>query len=89
MSRFHLDANAMVALADPTGEVWRLVMEQIQVGALPETSAVAWHEFVRGPLTSHGKRLRALLTMSPSCSIPESVFQPRADLNTAVWTMAV
>jgi predicted nucleic acid-binding protein len=57
MSRLHLDANAMVALADSAGEVWTLAMEQIQAGALPETSAVAWHEFVRRTLPGE-ERLR-------------------------------
>lgn len=62
MSRLHLDANAMVALADPTGSVWTSVMQQIQAGALPETSAVAWHEFVRGPLTAEDRlRVERLL----------------------------
>ena len=52
----------MVAVADPTGKIWTLVMEQIQAGALPETSAVAWHEFVRGPLTAQDRlRVERLL----------------------------
>ncbi len=57
MKRLHLDANAMIALADPKGNVWKIVMEQIQGGALPETSAVAWHEFARGPLNSEDRLL--------------------------------
>lgn len=62
MSRLHLDSNAMVALADPTGTVWAQVMEEIQGGGLPETSAVAWHEFVRGPLTAEDRlRVERLL----------------------------
>jgi len=46
----HLDTNALIALADPAGGVVRLVRERVQSGMLPATSAVAWHEFVRGPL---------------------------------------
>lgn len=52
MNRLHLDANAMIALSDPSGKIWSLVMEQIQASILPETSAVAWHEFVRGPMST-------------------------------------
>jgi len=46
----HLDTNALIALADPEGGVVQLVRERVQSGMLPAASAVAWHEFVRGPL---------------------------------------
>lgn len=46
----HLDTNALIALADPAGSVVREVRRQAEGGILPATSAVAWHEFVRGPL---------------------------------------
>lgn len=46
----HLDANALIALADPAGSVIRLVRSRVEQGILPAASAVAWHEFVRGPL---------------------------------------
>ncbi len=51
MSRLlHLDTNALIALADPSGSVVRMVRTQVEGGILPTASAVAWHEFVRGPL---------------------------------------
>jgi predicted nucleic acid-binding protein len=46
----HLDTNALIALADPEGHVVRVVRRQAEAGILPGASAVAWHEFVRGPL---------------------------------------
>lgn len=46
----HLDANALIALADPLGETVIRVRQRVQEGTLPEASVVAWHEFVRGPL---------------------------------------
>lgn len=46
----HLDTNALIALADPAGSVVRVVRKQAEGGILPAASAVAWHEFVRGPL---------------------------------------
>ncbi len=46
----HLDTNALIALADPSGSVVRIVRRHVESGLLPATSAVAWHEFVRGPL---------------------------------------
>ncbi|HEY5894635.1 MAG TPA: PIN domain-containing protein [Chthoniobacterales bacterium] len=53
MNRFiQLDTNALIALADPAGGVVQLVRERVQQGQLPAASAVAWHEFVRGPLLS-------------------------------------
>ena len=51
MSRLlHLDTNALIALADPAGGVVKFVRDRVQSGMLPAASAVAWHEFVRGPL---------------------------------------
>lgn len=51
MSLFlHLDTNALIALADPTEPVVRTVRSRVEQGQLPATCAVAWHEFVRGPL---------------------------------------
>lgn len=47
----HLDTNALIALADPAEGIVVLVRERAVLGSLPGTSAVAWHEFVRGPLT--------------------------------------
>jgi predicted nucleic acid-binding protein len=46
----HLDTNALIALADPTQPVVSLVRERVLEGILPEACAMAWHEFVRGPL---------------------------------------
>jgi predicted nucleic acid-binding protein len=46
----HLDTNALIALADPQGTTVIQVRDRARAGILPEASAVAWHEFVRGPL---------------------------------------
>lgn len=51
MAPLHLDTNALIALADPAQAVVTIVRERTASGSLPEASAVAWHEFVRGPLT--------------------------------------
>lgn len=48
----HLDTNALIALVDPLGSTVVQVRKRAQEGILPEASAVAWHEFVRGPLLS-------------------------------------
>ncbi len=50
MSRLHLDTNALIALADSGERLVHRVRERVLLGVLPEASAVAWHEFVRGPL---------------------------------------
>lgn len=50
MNRLHLDTNALIALADPAQAVVGIVRERALAGILPEACAVAWHEFVRGPL---------------------------------------
>ena len=69
MRTIHLDTNALIALADPSQRVVAEVRERVITGVLPATSAVAWHEFVRGPLTADellrvervvGDRIRAV-----------------------------
>ncbi len=47
----HLDTHALIALADPAQGVVTVVRHRVAAGILPGASAVAWHEFVRGPLT--------------------------------------
>lgn len=49
MPDLHLDTNALIALADPALSLFRLAMERIGSGDVPAASAIAWHEFVRGP----------------------------------------
>jgi predicted nucleic acid-binding protein len=48
----HLDTNALIALAGPDAGIVRALRERAEAGVLPAASAVAWHEFVRGPLSS-------------------------------------
>jgi predicted nucleic acid-binding protein len=48
VAELHLDTNALIALADPALPLFQLAFAQIETGDLPATSAVAWHEFVRG-----------------------------------------
>ena len=69
MPAFHLDTNALIALADPAEGIVAVVRERTVAGSLPATSAVAWHEFVRGPLSADellrvervvGDRIRAV-----------------------------
>lgn len=50
MRFLHLDTNALIYLLDPDGPVFAKTRARCQQGVLPATSAVAWHEFVRGPL---------------------------------------
>ncbi len=50
MRFLHLDTNALIYLLDPNGPVFAKTREQCEQGVLPAASAVAWHEFVRGPL---------------------------------------
>jgi predicted nucleic acid-binding protein len=48
---FHLDTNALIALADPAHMLFQIAGELIEAGDTPATSAVAWHEFVRGSVS--------------------------------------
>ena len=51
MAEFHLDTNALIALADPGLALFQITSERIEAGDIPAASAVAWHEFVRGSVT--------------------------------------
>lgn len=51
MPDLHLDTNALIALADPMLPLFQLASERIGTGDLPAACAVAWHEFVRGPVS--------------------------------------
>jgi predicted nucleic acid-binding protein len=48
---FHLDTNALIALADPALALFQITGQLIKAGDIPATSAVAWHEFVRGSVS--------------------------------------
>ena len=51
MAEFHLDTNALIALADPALALFQITSDRIEAGDIAATSAVAWHEFVRGSVT--------------------------------------
>lgn len=59
MSLFHLDTNALIALSDPTLILFERIEACAASGNLPETSVIAWHEYMRGPLLPKDRK-RAL-----------------------------
>lgn len=60
MSRsLHLDTNALIALSDPTHPLFLRVERRLEEGWTVGTDAVAWHEYVRGPLLQEDRE-RAL-----------------------------
>jgi len=48
--RLHLDTNALIALSDPFHPLFLQIEKCLEQGWAAETDAVAWHEYVRGPL---------------------------------------
>ena len=48
--RLHLDTNALIALSDPEHALFLEVERCLLGGGIVATDAVAWHEFVRGPV---------------------------------------
>ena len=48
--RLHLDTNALIALSDPEHALFVEVERCLMGGGSVATDAVAWHEFVRGPV---------------------------------------
>jgi predicted nucleic acid-binding protein len=51
MKTLHLDTNILIALLDPHSASYQQVLKSCEAGLLPATSALAWHEFVRGPIS--------------------------------------
>jgi predicted nucleic acid-binding protein len=58
----HLDTNALIALSDPWHPLFRRIEQRLQDGWTAATDAVAWHEYVRGPLLEEDRK-RALLVV--------------------------
>lgn len=52
MNLIQLDTNALIALLDPNGPVYLKMHEACKSGLLPSTSSLAWHELVRGPIST-------------------------------------
>jgi len=53
VAELHLDTNALIAVADPTLALFRLIGERIEAGDLPAASAVARHEYIRGSISQN------------------------------------
>lgn len=60
--RLHLDTNALIALSDPSHPLFMRIELRLQEGWTAGTDAVAWHEYVRGPLLEEDRE-RALLVI--------------------------
>lgn len=45
------DTNVLIGLSDPSHACFAYVERAIRSGVRASTSSVAWHEYVRGPLT--------------------------------------
>jgi predicted nucleic acid-binding protein len=51
MREIVLDTNALIALSDPTHRLFKLIKDVIVQGGRASACAIAWHEYLRGPLT--------------------------------------
>jgi predicted nucleic acid-binding protein len=58
--RLHLDTNALIALSDPSQAMFGIIEHHLREGWSVGTDAVAWHEYVRGPLLAEDRE-RVLL----------------------------
>ena len=62
MSMLLLDTNALVALSDPSHLLFQRIEKALAQGDTAATNAIAWHEFIRGPLLPEDHQ-RALLIL--------------------------
>ena len=60
--RLHLDTNAIIALGDPSHELFLAVEKCLEEGGTVSTDVVAWHEYIRGPVQP-AEAARALLIL--------------------------
>lgn len=60
--RLHLDTNALIALSDPSHPLFLRIEQRLREGWTTDTDAVAWHEYVRGPLLKEDRE-RAMLVI--------------------------
>lgn len=62
MRRLLLDTNILIALSDPAHAAFNYLEQALREGAQAVTCSVAWHEYVRGPLSEEdrGRALRIL-----------------------------
>jgi predicted nucleic acid-binding protein len=63
-----LDTNALIALSDSSHPLFLLIEERLREGWTAVTDAVAWHEYVRGPLLEEDRE-RALLVVEQRVSV--------------------
>jgi predicted nucleic acid-binding protein len=47
-----LDTNVLIALSSPTHRLFKLVESILGQGGCASTCVIAWHEYIRGPLTA-------------------------------------
>lgn len=74
MREILLDTNAVIALSDPTHRLFKLIEEVLAQGGRASACVIAWHEYMRGPLTMEDRE-RALnviesriITLDRSCA---------------------
>jgi predicted nucleic acid-binding protein len=80
VAELHLDTNALIALADPTLALFRMIGERIEAGDLPAASAVAWHEYVRGSVSQGDVTRAGRLLGGRILSLNREVAEKAADL---------
>jgi predicted nucleic acid-binding protein len=80
VAELHLDTNALIAIADPTLALFRMISERIGAGDLPATSAVAWHEYVRGSVSQNDVTRADRLLGGRILSINREAAEKAADL---------
>ena len=55
MRQILFDTNALIALSDPSDILFQSAEKALRDGAMACTCSVAWHEYVRGPLSDEDR----------------------------------
>lgn len=78
--RLHLDTNVLIALADPFHPLFARVEQRLQEGWSVGTDAVAWHEYVRGPVLAEDLERALLILENRVSSLSRGVAEKAAEL---------
>ena len=78
--RLHLDTNALIALSDPSHPLFQRIERRLEEGWTAGTDAVAWHEYVRGPMLAEDRERVLLVIENRVSALTRDIAERAAEL---------
>ena len=76
----HLDTNLLVAATDPAYSSYKTLQEYLRAGREFATSAIAWSEFLTGPVAPHQIQLASIMIADRVVPFTSAEAKAAADL---------